>query len=64
MTPTEKSTLLALTTEWQQIATKCSAVADRHRAKGEKLQYVESMAFATARRACAEELKKVAGEIP
>ncbi len=59
MTPDDKTALLAMADSWQQIAMKCSAVAARHRAKGERLQAIEQEAFATSRRACAEELKRM-----
>ncbi len=58
MTSEVKSSLLTMADEWLQIALKCDAVAQRHKGKGERLQYLEQMAFATARRACAEELKR------
>ena len=57
MTTTDKNTLYAAASEWEQVALKCSAVAARHRAKGERLQAIEQEAFATARRACAAQLK-------
>ena len=54
-----KDKLLTMADEWLQIAVKCDAVAERHKSKGERLQYLEQQAFATARRACAQDLKRV-----
>lgn len=58
VTADETNRLLALVSEWEQVALKCDAVAARHRAKGERLQAIEQAAFATGRRACAESLKR------
>lgn len=59
MSDEQKTALIAMAEEWLQIALKCTAVAERHKAKGEKLQYLEQEAYATARRACAQELKRM-----
>lgn len=54
-----KTKLQLLADEWLQIAGKCDAVAQRHKAKGEILCYHEQLAFGTARRACAQDLKRI-----
>ncbi len=60
----DKNSLLSMAEGWLQIAAKCDHVAQRHKDKGERLQYLEQQAFSTARRACAEELKRKINETP